>query len=85
MRRCEVVIRKAVGLHARPAADFVRKAERFKSKVRLAKDGVWVNGKSILSILTLAAENGSVVVLEVKGEDEKEAFEALKAKLEDDT
>ncbi len=81
----KIVIRGAVGLHARPAADFVREAEKFKSKVRLAKDGIWVNGKSILSILTLAAEKGSVVVLEVSGEDEKAAFKVLETRLKDDT
>ncbi|MEO0134749.1 MAG: HPr family phosphocarrier protein, partial [candidate division WOR-3 bacterium] len=38
-----------IGLHARPAAEFVKIAERFKSKIRVCKDGIWVNGKSILS------------------------------------
>jgi phosphotransferase system HPr (HPr) family protein len=79
-----VVLRGAVGLHARPAADFVREAEKYNSKVRLGKDGMWVNGKSILAILTLAAETGSELMLEVKGEDEAAAFAALKAKLEQD-
>ncbi len=77
----DVVVGGPVGLHARPAAEFVRLAERFKSRVRLGKDGIWVNGKSILAILTLAAEAGSVVTLEVSGEDEAEAFVVLKEKL----
>ncbi len=81
MIRAEVVIGGPVGLHARPAAEFVRLAEKFKSQVRLAKNGIWVNGKSILAILTLAAEKGSVVVLEVNGVDENEAFPVLKEKL----
>lgn len=81
MKRADIVIGGPVGLHARPAAEFVRLAERFKSSVRLAKDGIWVNGKSILAILTLAAEKGSVVTLEVKGEDEEEAFSVLQEKL----
>ncbi|MEO0081302.1 MAG: HPr family phosphocarrier protein [candidate division WOR-3 bacterium] len=85
MLRAEIVIRGPVGLHARPAADFVRTAEKFKARVRLAKDGVWVNARSILSILTLAAESGSTVILEVSGEDEKEAFRALKTMLERET
>lgn len=71
-----------MGLHARPAADLVRAAEKFRCKVRLAKDGVWVNGKSILAILSLAAEMGSEVTLEVDGPDEARAFEVLKHKLE---
>lgn len=82
MLRAELVIRGPVGLHARPAAEFVRVAEKYKSKVRLAKDGVWANGRSILSILTLAAESGSRVTLEVAGEDEDEALRALKGMLE---
>lgn len=77
----DLIIGGPVGLHARPAAEFVRLAEKFQSRVRLAKDGIWVNGKSILAILTLAAEKGSVVTLEVSGVDEKEAFSALKARL----
>lgn len=82
MLRADIVVQGPVGLHARPAADFVRTADKYKAKVRLAKDGVWVNGRSILSILTLAAESGSKLVLEVTGEDEQEAFQALKAMLE---
>jgi len=81
MIREEITIGGPVGLHARPAAEFVKLAERFKSRVRLAKDGIWVNGKSILAILTLAAEKGSLVILEVSGEDEAEAFPVLKEKL----
>jgi phosphocarrier protein len=57
-------------------------AERFKSKVRLAKEAMWVNGKSILAILSLAAEQGCELLLEVEGSDEQEAFAALKTKLE---
>ena len=71
-----------VGLHARPAADFVRHAERFRSKVRVARDGMWVNGKSILALLTLAAEKGTELQLEVDGPDEQEAFPVLKGRLE---
>ncbi|MEO0073555.1 MAG: HPr family phosphocarrier protein [candidate division WOR-3 bacterium] len=82
MRRGTVIIGGPVGLHARPAAEFVRTAERYRSKVRLAKDGVWVNGKSILAILTLAAEQGSQVTLEVDGPDEDQAFDELKQRLE---
>jgi phosphotransferase system HPr (HPr) family protein len=77
-----VVVTGEVGLHARPAAEFVREAERFKSQVRISKDGMWANGKSILAILTLAAETGCELLLEVEGEDEADAFPVLKAKLE---
>jgi phosphocarrier protein len=79
----KVIIKNEVGLHARPAAQFVKIAERYKSKVRLCKDGIWVNGKSVLGILTLAAEHGSEVILEVSGPDEDMAFNALKRVLEE--
>jgi phosphocarrier protein HPr len=82
MLKGKVTIGGVVGLHARPASDFVQLAERYSSEIRLVKDGMRVNGKSILAILTLAASKGSVVVLEVQGEDERGAFELLKQKLE---
>ncbi len=82
MMKGKVVIGGLVGLHARPASSFVQVAERYSSEIRLVKDGMRVNGKSILAILTLAASKGSIVGLEVYGEDEGEAFETLKHKLE---
>jgi phosphocarrier protein HPr len=82
MTKGKVVVGGLVGLHARPASELVRVAERYQSEIRLVKDRMRVNGKSILAILTLAAGRGSVISLEVWGEDEAEAFEALKAKLE---
>ncbi|MBS4015045.1 MAG: HPr family phosphocarrier protein [Candidatus Latescibacteria bacterium] len=74
----KLIIKNEVGLHARPAAQFVKIAERYKSSVRLCKDGIWVNGKSVLGILTLAAEQGSEIILEVSGPDEVQAFKELK-------
>ncbi|MCX8014495.1 MAG: HPr family phosphocarrier protein, partial [candidate division WOR-3 bacterium] len=47
----KITIKNEVGLHARPAAQFVKVAEKFASNVRLCKDGIWVNGKSVLGIL----------------------------------
>lgn len=82
MTKMKVMVGGSVGLHARPAASFVRAAEQFSSEVRLVKDGMRVNGKSILAILTLAAERGTEVMLEVDGEDESEAVGILRAKLE---
>ncbi len=78
----KIKIKKEVGLHARPAANFVKTAERFRSNVWLTKDGIKVNGKSILSILSLAVEKGSTITLTVDGEDEEEAFKTLKEILE---
>lgn len=82
MMKAKLTIGGPIGLHARPAAGFVRESERFRSDVRLTKDGMKVNGKSILAILTLSAEAGSEVLLEVSGEDEQQAFAMLKEKLE---
>jgi len=78
----KIIIRNEVGLHARPAAQFVKAAEHYKSNVRLCKDDIWVNGKSILGILTLAAEHGSEIILEVTGPDEQDAYNELKGVLE---
>ncbi len=70
------------GLHALPASRFVKLAEKFVSKVELIKDGVKVNGKSIMGILTLACEKGAKVILSCSGKDEKEALSALRKILE---
>lgn len=80
----EVIIRNKIGLHARPAAQFVKVAEGFKCDIWVTKDGMRVNGKSILSLLTLAAEEGSLVLLEAEGQDEAEALEALRKILQEE-
>jgi phosphocarrier protein len=67
------------GLHARPAAELVKLAGRFGSEIWLSKDGVDVNGKSILGVLMLAAEQGSQLTIRAEGEDAAEAAEALAA------
>lgn len=72
------------GLHARPAAAFVQNAKEFRSKVTLAKNEKTVNGKSILSVLTLGAEQGDQVVLKVDGEDAELAIDKLTSLLESD-
>jgi len=66
-----------LGLHARPAAMLVQKAARFKSEIRLKKDDMEVNAKSILSVMMLAAEIGSFIIIKAEGEDEQQAVEAL--------
>jgi phosphocarrier protein HPr len=65
------------GLHARPAARIVRLASSFSSEVELAKDGVGVNGKSIMGVMMLAAECGSSITIRADGPDAAEAVEAL--------
>jgi len=71
-----MVVNRA-GLHARPASEFVKLAGRYSSNVRLEKDGLEVNGKSIMGVLMLAAEQGSRLVIRADGEDAPQAVEAL--------
>jgi phosphocarrier protein len=73
----EIAIQNRLGLHARAAAKFVQTASRFKSAVKIRKNGEEVDGKSILGILLLAASQGTKIVVAVDGEDEKDAFAAV--------
>lgn len=73
-----VKIQNKHGLHARPAAQFVKIAGKFKSDIKVFKDGLEVNGKSIMGIMMLAAEPGSEITLNINGDDENEALAALK-------
>lgn len=68
-----------LGLHARPAAEFVKLAARFAADITVSKDGETVNGKSIMGVMTLAAECGSTIVIRATGEDAEEAVSALAA------
>ncbi len=66
-----------LGLHARPAAMFVSHAARFKSEILLEKNGLKVNGKSIMGVMMLAAEAGSELIIFANGDDEAEAVRDL--------
>jgi phosphocarrier protein len=77
MSETTVEIVNAAGMHARPASEFVKLAGRFRCDVRVEKDGLEVNGKSIMGVLMLAAECGSSVVIRADGEDAGRAVEAL--------
>ena len=74
-RQVEIVNR--AGMHARPAAEFVKTAGRFECHVTVEKDGLEVNGKSIMGVLMLAAEQGSTLLLSALGEDAHAAVDAL--------
>ena len=76
-------IRNRLGLHARAAALLVKTANRFVSEVTLEKDGLEVNGKSIMGILMLAASKGSKITLKVNGQDSAQAIQALGKLIED--
>ncbi|HEV2147801.1 MAG TPA: HPr family phosphocarrier protein [Longimicrobiaceae bacterium] len=73
----QVTILNKYGLHARPAAEFVKLANRFSSEIWVARDQVEVNGKSIMGVMMLAAERGSSVAIRASGDDAVEAVEAL--------
>jgi phosphocarrier protein len=66
-----------LGLHARPAAEFVKLASRFEAEIHVEKDGMLVNGKSIMGVMTLAAECGSALTIRAEGDDAEAAAEAL--------
>ena len=68
-----------LGMHARPAAEFVKVASRFRSKVGVRRDDITVNGKSIMGVMMLAAECGATLFITTEGEDEAQAMEALLA------
>lgn len=73
----EIQVTNKLGLHARPAAMLVQAASKFRSEIRLKKDDVEANAKSILSVMMLAAEAGSLVTIKAEGEDEQQAVETL--------
>jgi phosphocarrier protein HPr len=72
-----VTIQNRNGLHARPAAEIVKTAAKFKADITLIRDDLEVNGKSIMGVMMLAAEFGSQLVLRADGADEEAALAAL--------
>lgn len=83
MIRQSVTIINKLGLHARAAAKLVGTASRYESQIRIAKDGREVDGKSIMSVMMLAASRGTEIELIIDGADEAEARDELVALIED--
>jgi len=79
----QIEIINKLGLHARAAAKFVSTATRFESSIRICKDGREVDGKSIMSVMMLAASCGSTVEIKTDGSDEQDAIDAIKALIYD--
>ncbi len=77
MLKKKITIKNKLGMHARAAVRFVNVANRFRSSVKIEKDGNEIDGKSILGILTLAAVQGTEIVIKVSGKDEDKALSAL--------
>jgi phosphocarrier protein len=72
-----VTVANVYGLHARPAAEFVKLANRYESEILVSKDGIEVNGKSIMGVMMLAAEKGSAIEIRARGADAEVAVKAL--------
>jgi len=77
MKESELLIKNQLGLHARAAALFVKTAAKFRSEVVVSRDDLEVNGKSIMGVMMLAAEEGSTIKVRVEGADEDDAIVAL--------
>ena len=78
----EFVVKNELGLHARPAGRFVSMAGRYRAEVSVARGDEWVSGRSVLSLLSLAAGPGTKLRVRAVGEDAEAAVEALGALIE---
>jgi phosphocarrier protein len=79
-----VTVANKLGLHARPAAEFVKIASKYEAEIKVSRDNMEVNGKSILGVMTLAAECGSTLMLQASGADAEQAVNALATMLATD-
>lgn len=77
MRTQEFTILNKLGIHARPAAQFVKTASKFDAEIRVEKDDEEVDGKSIMGLMMLAAGHGSKITVVTDGEDEEKAMHAI--------
>lgn len=84
MVKKKVTVKNAAGLHTRPASVLVQLASEFDSEFHIHMYGYRINGKSILGVMTLAADQGSEMELEFDGPDEQEAMEAIVALFENE-
>ena len=80
-RRITIINR--LGLHARAASKFVNVSNRYTSRINVANAGKVVNGKNIMSVMLLAATQGTELVLEIDGDDEEEALQAIVGLIEE--
>jgi phosphotransferase system HPr (HPr) family protein len=77
MAKKEFTIINKLGIHARPAAQFVKLANRFEADIFVEKDGEEVDGKSIMGLMMLAAGHGSVILVSADGPDAESAMDAI--------
>lgn len=77
MKKKDLLIENRLGLHARAAAQIVKTASGFRSKILLCKDGMEVDGKSIMGIMMMAAARGTTVLVTTDGDDEDQALAGM--------
>jgi phosphotransferase system HPr (HPr) family protein len=77
MKKKDLLIENKLGLHARAAAQIVKAATGFNAKILLSKDGIEVDGKSIMGIMMMAAARGTTVLVSAEGDDEDRALEGM--------
>lgn len=82
MVKKQVTIQNETGLHARPASLFVQTAVKHKSTIKITKEGKSFDAKSMLGVLSLGANKGTVITIEADGDDEAQAVEALVSLIE---
>ncbi len=80
----QVTIKSSAGIHAKPAAIFVKTANKFPCDIIIEKENVKINGKSIMGIMMLSLTRGSQVLLSAQGDREEEAVEELSGLMESD-
>lgn len=78
MYKQSVTICNKLGMHARAAAKFVQLASRYESEIKLTREAKEVNGKSIMGVMMLAAEEGATISVRTVGPDEQEALQAIR-------
>lgn len=83
MREIQITLINKLGLHARASAKFVSTAARFQSQLEVIKDQQTINGKSIMSVMMLAAKLGTILTLRMNGADEEDMEQALVALIQD--
>ncbi len=83
MIETDVTVKNRAGLHTRPAAAVVKIASRYKCEFFVERDGIEINGKSIIGVMTLSAECGTILRLRFEGEDEQEACNEMVQLFED--
>jgi phosphocarrier protein HPr len=79
----DTTVNNKIGLHLRAAGEFVKLASRFSSQITVIKNGKKANGKSILGLASLAVGRGAVITVQIDGEDEAPAREAIEQLISD--